>query len=277
MSLTIPAAALTRAIERITPHVCEDDSLPALNGLRLEIRSDWLIVTATDRFTMAFDRFEVATSYEANALLRRADIPAVQAWLDRLDGDATVRVTVDVQGEDSVLTLKAGCEQIRVAAPTRHVNQYPAWRKMLAKLLDQDVEQVPLTCFTTRYLSRFEAAGRIVHAWQTAPRSPLFLATDGGNFLGLVMPVRVEDKTPADILSDWMPMLCRTADVDGATYDLDAIWSDKDGDPWQYSGADNDRGEPLMAVVGIDTVPDDRVPLVEVVALYGPLTRAVAR
>ena len=56
---TINAHKLQRMIKQTRPHISDDDTLPAINGIRLECDGVHIHALATDRYTFAVARAKV--------------------------------------------------------------------------------------------------------------------------------------------------------------------------------------------------------------------------
>ncbi|MEU6235933.1 phiSA1p31-related protein [Kitasatospora sp. NPDC047058] len=268
MSTTISAGVLAGAIGRVKPHAGTDDTLPAINGVHLTVEGGYFFAVATDRYTFGIDRTAISSEETWKVNLRRADIPMVMAWLDRIEAGENITVKVSTGEGLTTLTLKHGANSLQVSDKSSHLDTFPKWRKMTSQILQRDVEPVPVTGFNSKYLARWRAAGLELDVWQAGPNSPLVVTTKDG-FLGLQMPIRNDSRDREDTVAEWVNALRRRqAVVEGVTYDLSIVWADRHGDPWEYADRDDEQGQPLMNLVGID---DDPWPLARVVAGYGPL------
>ncbi|MFE6868357.1 phiSA1p31-related protein [Kitasatospora sp. NPDC057692] len=272
MSTPIRAAELAASLTRVRPHVGRDTELAAINAIRIEANGNYLFTVGTDRYTFAISRADTVDHGPWAAHLRRDDVPVVVAWLERLNPDAIVELGVEAVNDDTIIVFQSLAGSLRMHDETANRRHFPDWRKLARDILQKAPADAGFTGYNSGYLARFKGVGPTLHAWQNGPRSPLVLAEDGGGFIGFVMPAHSEQKNRDQVVEKWIGSLRRTdAMVMGARYDLTAIWRDRHGDPWQYSGRDGQHGEPLMDLVGID---DDPWLLSQVIAEYGPLTRS---
>jgi hypothetical protein len=272
MSTRLTASRLLEMLEQVAPHADHFATAP-LNCLRLESDRAQLAVLATDRYTMAVAREPMLDGAEWTVNLRLSDLDSLRAWLHRPKNHDSVTLTAYEDGSGPVLTLTQDCESISISTATNGVAKFPNWRQVMLHVLRRDVEAVPLTGFTSKYLARWQAVDSRLCAWQANAKSPLVL-TDGEGFLGLQMPVLHQAETRDSLIASWEKWLVRrTAVVDGFRYSLDQVWLDRDGDPWEYAGFDDDAGEPMMRVCGLD---GDEHRLSQLIAEYGPLTEGGA-
>jgi hypothetical protein len=258
---------LHRMLQQVTPHMATDEILPAIACIRLEARAGHLFATATDRYTMATARTPIIEEADWQAFIPAEDVPTVTAWL-KAASTTTINVTGSIDGDLTVLTLTGNGGTLRVAGDTRSYGNPLNWRTMMRSQLDAELVTAPLTGFTTKYLARWQHAGKTLSGWQAAPGKALILMDDAGDFIGMQMPISSRHLDRDDMKAQWASALTHLAYVDGQSYSLDVQWSDAQGDPWEYTGQDR-RGEPLMRVVGIDG--DDHT-LSDLLAQYGPLT-----
>nr|BFD90683.1 hypothetical protein KitaXyl93_20430 [Kitasatospora sp. Xyl93] len=274
MSTTpIRAAELAASLTRVRPHVSRDTELDALNAIRIEASNNYLFTIATDRYTFAINRVETVGNGPWAAHLRRDDVPVVVAWLERLNPGAVVEIGTETVDDDTVIVLQSLVGSMRVPDKTSNRRHFPDWRKLARDILQKPQKDAGFTGFNSSYLARFKGIGPALHAWQDGPRSPLVLAEESGSFIGFVIPAHSGENRDS-VVEKWLAPLRRTdAMVMGARYDLTATWTDRHGDPWQYSGQDGEHGVPLMEFVGID---DDPWLLSRVISEFGPLTRAEA-
>jgi hypothetical protein len=260
---TINAATLRTMLQQVAPHMGEDDSLPVLNAVHLEARDGYLFAAASDRYTIAVARNTLLGPDQTwRAMIPAGDLATITAWLKSADDNIELTVTENPPISDLTLT----CQGSVLKTTASIGNGFPQWRTIMRSALAADPEPVPLSTWTTKYLTRWKHADKTLHAWQAGPNKPLVFADRAGSFLGMQMPVR--DEAERSVLVDrWLRCLTAIAYVDHQSYRLDVQWADKDGDPWEYSGQDR-YGEPLMQVVGIE---DDRHTLARVIELYGPI------
>ncbi|MEU5979411.1 phiSA1p31-related protein [Streptomyces sp. NPDC047315] len=264
---------LRRILRQVAPHMGTDDTLPVLAAIRLEAHDGWLYAVATDRYTLAAARTQIVAADDWRAPLPGGELPSVLAWLKHQStlADTVSLATAGHDGQTS-LDLTSSTGHLRVTTTDRNHSRFPDWRDMLRTQLTAERGPVPVTAFTTPYLARWEHAEERLIAWQTSPTKPLLLASEGGDFLGMQMPVSLHGVDHASVAAGWVDCLTRTAVVDGQTYRLDVRWVDRDGDPWEYAGWDLD-GKPLMRVSGLD---GDEHTLAELIAGFGPIRPSAA-
>lgn len=264
----ILAAELHAAIKQVVPHMSDNDTLPVINSIHLEVADGYLFATATDRFTIATARADVATEAKwTNVHIPAEQLATVQEWLKAALG--TVTIDIAEANDATAVTFQAKGSSLRVEYNARAYKRFPDWRKLLLKALG-DAKPVPMTGVTTKYLARWEKAAKTMQYWQSRPDAPIVFMDEMGHFLGMQMPV-VHNVTREDLLAKWKSVMAPKALNDGQEYRLDIQWADAQGDPWEYTGRDTRDGEPLMRLVGIE---DDDHPLGKVITEFGPLTPA---
>lgn len=263
---TIPAAALRQMIDRVTPHMSNDDTLPVTNSVRIEHSEGFLFAVATDRFTIGISRFAVVNTGETwQVSIPSYQLAAVTAWLGTVSG--SVDITTREAGGQARVKLYCGDGSMEFSVDTADNRDFPRWRAILRTALTAEPVAIPVTSYTSQFLKRWEKAGRVLHSFQSGPNKPTIFMSDDG-FLGALMPVRNNEvASRAELVEGWLNALIPVAEVHGNSYRLDRKWSDRDGDIWEYV---SDRyGEPLMRVVGIDY--DDHK-LSDLIEQYGPIT-----
>ncbi|MFF9129152.1 phiSA1p31-related protein [Streptomyces sp. NPDC014806] len=271
--ISIQATDLHRMLQQVTPHMSDDDCTPVINSVRLETRCGWLYVAATDRYTFAVARREVAASWDRDGHLPGHLVPAVMAWLNsEATAGHTVGLTLPVTEDSPVILTAPKNNALHLEYDASHYKNFPDWRKIFRHALTATPEAIPLTGFTTRYLNRWQHAAEKLVTWQEAPGKPLVLLDELGTFAGLHMPVGYHrDLTRDGVASGWIGATAPTATVDGLTYDLSRTWVDRHGDPWSFAGEHCPDGMPLMVLDGIE---DDPHPLDQLIAQYGPIYSA---
>lgn len=266
----ITAHDLHRMIEQVTPHMSDDDTLPLLTAIHLEARNHDLTAVATDRYTMGIARTGINEGHRWTAVIPSEDLPTITAWLKTAE-TTTISVVPGTNGDgDNTLTLNGNGANLRIAYPAGHYGQFPNWRNLVRSTLDNEPQAVPLSGVTTKFLNRWQHAGKVLAFFQAGPKKPLVFLEDTGEFIGMQMPTTIEHTTRTQLTDRWTTTLTRFAYFEGEGYNLDIQWADKQGDPWEYTGSDR-MGEPLMRLVGID---DDDHTLASVIAMFGPLTPA---
>jgi hypothetical protein len=257
--------------QQVVPHMDDPENcMPVISSIRLEIRDGWLYVVASDRYTLAATRRPIVhDGASQTAHIPGSVVPAVSAWLDGAEQRSeTVALSLPLDGESGPVAFDApGCGELTVEYEADDFKSYPNWRRILNYALTAEPEAIPVTGFTTRFLSRWEDAAAKLVVWQQAHRKPLVLLSEDGYFVGMQMPISYELKRE-DVAPGWIAATQPQATVDGVTYDLDLTWADQHGDPWRYSGKESWNGLPLMVIEGIE---DDPYPLDRLIEQYGPL------
>jgi hypothetical protein len=267
--MTINAATLHRMITQTTPHVSDDDTLPVIHCLRLEADGGQLFAVASDRYTLAAARAQFDEAATWQAAIPFADIPAVTAWL-AAQGSDSVSLQADSGNGTTTLALSTANGTLRIASTDSTYENFPNWRSILLKNLNTKTAAIPVTCFTSSFLARWQHAATRLLTWQNSPTGMLLVVDPGGTFIGAQMPVRQDEFTRNDLVGDWTLRLAQIAYVEGQSHRLDIPWEDKDGDRWEYSGRRR-NGEPLMHIAEFG---DDPHTLADVIDLFGPIRSA---
>jgi hypothetical protein len=258
--ISILAHDLHRMLTQVAPHISRDDTLPVITAVHLEARDGFLFASATDRFTMAIARQPILNTDEWKVIIPGVHLAGLNAWLKACH-DITLTYSSDDKPQ---LTLADGTNSITIATlDSSHT--LPDWRRLIRKYLDMDVEPVPLSGVTSKYLARWKDAAQILHVWQPSASAPLIFMDERSEFIGMQMPVRTDKAGRDELVDGWRKCLTRYATVGEQRFNLDAEMFDSDGDPWEYSGKDR-YGEPLVHLVGID---DDPFTLKHAVTTFG--------
>ncbi|MFF1341079.1 phiSA1p31-related protein [Streptomyces sp. NPDC058290] len=266
MSVTfLTAPELLSMLERVIPHMSDDDTLPVISAVHLESSNGVLYAFATDRYTMAVARVGVVAEGDWTGPIPADNTQAVLQWLKAANTSA-IRIKAITDGDFTELILVSADDELRILSTKRSYGNPVNWRTLLRTQLDAESEPISVTGFTTEFLARWQHAGAVLTGWQASTGHALILMNHDASFIGMQMPVRAEE-TRADLTAKWETALCPVGYVDGQSYRLDVQWTDVDGDPWEYSG-NNRYGQPLMRLVGLD---DAEVPLSELVAAHSPL------
>ncbi|MGW4695200.1 DNA polymerase III subunit beta family protein [Kitasatospora cineracea] len=196
----VNARELQRILSQVEPHVNSEDFLPAIAGIRLEGDGRHLIAIATDRYTMGIARTPLRSDAEPWAVTvpgRR--VKSLRQWLKAQDRLATVVISPT----ETTVTFESPADELRI---TTAEGDFPKWRGMIAKLIADDPQPVPLTSYTAEFLARWASAGSFLAATQAAADKPLLLF--GENFLGLQMPAsRSDDRTREKTVAEWADTL----------------------------------------------------------------------
>ncbi len=140
VELTLPAAALCRALSVVEGVILTEDSRAFLNGALLEVTETQLTVVGSDGFTLAIARVEARASAGAKAILpTRAVREAIKVL--RGAGDAAARLHV------SDTKVELHCGALRLLA-RRVDSTFPDWKKVVSSLAADAVSvEVPRAAF----------------------------------------------------------------------------------------------------------------------------------
>lgn len=229
VTVTVPAVTLRKMIKAVLPHVSRDDTLPALRGVRFEVRDGMLLLTATDRYTMGIARYPVpgGVTGTASALLVPWDVKALRRLLAEKDRPLTAAVTIGPAG------VAAECGALKGAwfAPD-HSEELIDLRRLARRVLaGEPAELGDSLGLDPRMLRRFTSRGGLLESMAVrvvrpvrkdgfpsqVSDSPLVVLARGDWFLGLLMPMRItanEGPVPWD---DWSAALAPAADADAGT------------------------------------------------------------
>jgi hypothetical protein len=198
-----------RVVAAVLPHTAADSYYPTITCVRVEIVNEQFIAVATDRYTMgvAWAKLtdweeDAPTHQDATASIFADDFRRLFAFLRPRKRDTAIW-TLTEKG----LTAAIGEESLTVR--TAEVD-YVKWRPILQRIASDTSDSigVPVMRFTPAKIDSFlrsakalgEGNGRIW--WHYGPKStdaPLIRI--GDNFVGLLMPQRIDDERPALDLS----------------------------------------------------------------------------
>lgn len=199
----INSARLRAMLAQVKPHMSTDITLPIVNLVQVERRGGHLYVIATDRYTMAITRTPVEGAEQWTARIPAYDLRTVEVWLKSAAGD----IEVGLDGDALTLTSTTGALRLTTdAAGAGEFGEFPNWRKLVSGALESEpTEPVALTGYDTRFLARWKAAARGLHAWQAGPRKPLVLIDGDGLFVGIQMPTAApESLTREALAAKWL-------------------------------------------------------------------------
>ncbi|GHG30904.1 phiSA1p31-related protein [Streptomyces filamentosus] len=257
---TILTNDLQRMLKQVAPHASTDDTIPTLTAVHLESRDGYLYAVTTDRYTMAVSRQAILNTGEWKTAIAGAHVPTILAWLKT---NTDISITA-LGGDIPTVTLNGTVNSLTIAAlPASTV--LPDWRRLVRKFFDMGLNPVPLTGVTPKYLARWKDAAQVLHLWQAAPGAAFVFMDDRSEFIGMQMPIRNDQTSREELFDGWRKSLTRYVDVGDIRFNLDEDMVDRDGDPWKYSGEDQD-GEPLVHLLGIE---DDTFPLAAAVSQFG--------
>lgn len=216
--LTIPTCELVGAIQDVAPMAWDDDTLPALNVVHLELDDDHLHTMATDRYRVGWSRWTPAdppeepeqerldadwgwddepwscslTLADAQHLVKVFALPTKEGWTPVTVEHGTRRLTVARSADTGHPAYTAVYETVAA--------QFPDIRRMLARR--STVDDIQQIAFSARYLADF---GKVrpfgpLEMWFTG-RHTLCHVRIGDRFTGAIVPVRTQDDAPVDHLT----------------------------------------------------------------------------
>lgn len=193
---TVTAAAFREILSRVEPHMNSKDFHPGIAGIRLEGTGRHLLAIATDRYTMAVARTPLRSDDGPwQATIPGLRVKSLSQWLKAQGRLANIHI----RPSDKTITFTSPDGELATSTAD---GVFPKWRNMLAKMLAEDPQPVPLTAFTTEYLGRWAEAGHILNASQASPNRPLILF--GDDFLGVQMPASQRDGFDrARVVGEW--------------------------------------------------------------------------
>lgn len=187
----LDAAAVAAWLDRVTPHISDDDTLPMLTCVQITIGDGYLLAIATDRFTLAVSRLDCATGttrgtigvpgqWARDAAAYFGDVRWYAALSLTLTGTRLALAAAD-DGPDDTLATELASDLDYDRGVWR-----PGWRAIVAASLDHPAADRPATV-AAEYLARFVPH---VSAGIT-PDGAVTLAEDAG-------PVPYRVHVPAD-------------------------------------------------------------------------------
>lgn len=230
----LDAAAVAAWLDRVTPHISDDDTLPMLTCVQITIGDGYLLAVATDRYTLAVSRLDVPTTgaprgtigvpgqWARDAAAYFGDVHWYSALTLTLTGTRLALAAGDDPDDTLATELASDLDYDRGV-------WRPGWRAIVAASLDAPADTRPATV-AAEYLSRFvpcvsvglDPAGTVTLAEDAGPvpyrvhvptdhRPVVLLSPD---LLGIIAVRRVEQQqTPAAAADDtdpralWAPIL----------------------------------------------------------------------
>lgn len=190
-TLTIDAKMFTDALRRVLPHAAKPGAdAPILANVRFTVRDGWLVVQATDRYTVGESRIPLSEIDAKATLDVLADAERVKALVPALRRDKLVMLTDD----DDEVTLSGAYV---TPLDTSTIRNWPAVDRLWPTEFGEDV-QGPLSLGTATLkklaaLPQSAAEGRdeapTFHA--AKPGGPVVVLF-GENTRVLAMPCRVD-------------------------------------------------------------------------------------
>lgn len=317
MSFTVGTNDLRRALKAVTPNACRDDELPMICRIRCYVDSENVTVAATDRFTAAlglvsvWDHDVAADGYIDLSLPDVGKILAVftagkdqggaPQWQLRIELLQKRTVTDDDRPDTSSLTVRitdvSGMidgEVLDLPALTPHDN-FPNLLQLFANHLAKATGVLDMFGVSGELLARMKTAAKVygdeplVLSTPSAERSPI-LARCGDSFLGLVMPVTIDEdhavavKNQEEAWQRRLPAASKTLVVE-----LDTIKRAHENDPEGWANTLRSATEMVVTVqfgsasmlqrrLGISWAKADRVlDDLEAADIVGPARGSMAR
>lgn len=198
---TINAHKLQRLIKQTRPHISDDDTLPAINGLRFECDGIHIHALATDRYTFAVARAKVREETDTwTTTISQEDLGWFTGWLETHQGDTILNLAAGDNG------LAVTDDRGTLVVPAKD-HTFPKWQGLFRDALTDAAASGDMVSVDTKMLARWKHADTHLRTWQTEPEKPLLLV--GDDFIGLQVPARYsgDAKDRAAVLSDWFGTL----------------------------------------------------------------------
>lgn len=191
-TITVSVSDFEKAIARVKPFACTDETFPMINGIMLELKDRVLTVVATDRFTIGaslvhpvFYDEDKELPADFQVVIRLSELPIVAAVLKRSPGRLVGRIDLRVSGGQIVIDgMRVGDTDLN--------GKFPDWRRLVAEAEGRIAEGVPEIgeiAMNPAYLRRFAQVRPLPVMRVTAAHRPALAVSDG--FIGLLMPVRI--------------------------------------------------------------------------------------
>lgn len=194
---TIGAHKLQRMISQVRPHICDDDALPPINGIRFECDGAHIHAIATDRFTFAVARNKVREETDTwTTTISQDNLGWFTAWLEIHEGDTILNLAATGDG------LSVTDDRGTIVVPAKD-HTFPKWQGLFRNALTDAAASGDMVSVDTKMLARWKHADTHLRTWQTAVEKPVLFV--GDDFIGLQMPARYSGaaKDRSAVLSDW--------------------------------------------------------------------------
>ncbi|MGW4759574.1 hypothetical protein [Streptomyces chartreusis] len=193
MLVTINAHQLLRLIDQTRDHIGRERH-EQLHGIRLDVDSRYLYAVASDGHTLAVARYSLSKGDQGQEPSARtipaAHLPSIREWASTMQGSEWVaihsvkdRLVFEGPQTDLSIAVTVGLE-------------FPDWRGILRKAVDQGVEGAPFPALNSKLLRRFGDTEQILRARLAANEKPVVFF--GVDFIGAQMPVRQGEGAPAE-------------------------------------------------------------------------------
>lgn len=202
-TITVSVTDFTRALARVKPFACTDQTLPMINGVALQLRDRVLTVTATDRFTLGssivrpvFVDGNNVLPPDFEVLIRLMEMPILLTALKRSETKAINRI--DLRVADGRIEL----DGVRVGDPDIP-GRFPEWRGIIAEAEQRVADGTPdftEIVVNPSYLRRFALINPTPKMIVSGQSKPVVAVAD--DFVGVLMPVATS-KARAEVLSEF--------------------------------------------------------------------------
>lgn len=224
MSVTINAHQLGRLIDKTINHM-GSEYVETLHGIRLDVDAKYLYAVASDRYTIAAARYQLNHGDQQQEPWART-IPAghlrsLREWIDTMKGAGLITISTAKER----LVFEGPQTDLSIAVSTGL--EFPDWRGLLRKMVEQTVESELFPCLNSGYLSRFNT-GDILRVRFTADEKPAVVFAE--DFIGALMPARhagiypCKEESFGGAQKSWLWTLAagsKDADTNGAAYEED--------------------------------------------------------
>ncbi|MFF1297975.1 MULTISPECIES: hypothetical protein [unclassified Streptomyces] len=192
MSIQTNAHQLGRLLDQTRGHIGGEHH-EQLHGIRLDADARYLYAVGTDAYTLAVARYALTHDDEDQEPFARTIhgryVRPLREWVASLDG----AVWVTISPADDQLVFEGPQTSMTIAVEMGV--EYPDWRGVLRKAVDQTVEGDPFPALNSGMLQRFGETGHILRVRFTANEKPAVFF--GEDFIGAQMPTRISTATPA--------------------------------------------------------------------------------
>ncbi|MDT0608785.1 hypothetical protein [Streptomyces lancefieldiae] len=224
MSVTINAHQLKLLLDKTVDHMGSEYVEP-LHGIRLDVDAQYLYAVASDRYTIAAARYRLNHGDQNQepwaATIPAENLRALREWIHALQGAGLITIStakgrVFFEGPQTGLSIAVTVGM-----------EFPDWRGLLRKLVEQAADSNVFPALDPRKLARFNHGG-LIRARLTGDEKPLLIF--GEDFLGAQMPVRhagiypTKEETFDSAHQSWLWTLSagsKNAGLDGAAYEED--------------------------------------------------------
>lgn len=201
MSIQINAHQLGRLIDQTRPHIGSEYK-EQLHGVRFDADSRNLYAVASDGHTIAAARYHHDDSEQEPwaRTIAGQQLPVLREWIGSMQG--AEQITIEPFKESLVFEGPQTGLNLAVSLSL----EFPDWRGILRKIVDQSNEPDTFPPFNSELLQRFCETGDILRVRVGADDKPLVFF--GEDFIGAQMPVRLTSYTPTQLES--FPTACNS-------------------------------------------------------------------